>query len=93
MAALLSSTSRAKVDRVALESRAADHADQKPQLEQYFQKRGEDIFVATFIVTQNNQSKAFVSHCSWTETAHSLLRHTDRVAVQRRSTSQIVFVS
>lgn len=46
------------------QSRIADHADQKKQLDQWFKQRGEDIFVATFVVKQDNLSKTIASHCS-----------------------------
>lgn len=57
-----------------------DYAQQKQLLDKLHEKQGKDIFVASFIAKQNDDTGEVRSFCMWRENVDSLLPVTDRVA-------------
>lgn len=62
-------------------SLAEDYASQKNLLEKAHVARGEDIFVATYVLMKNDETERLISHCSWSKGVVSLLPKTDLVAM------------
>lgn len=70
----------ARVQRLWL---ARDYANQKDLLEQLAQKQNDDIFVATHMLTEHNQTKALTTYATWTEGVRALLPHADVIVFTR----------
>jgi len=70
---------------VAAINLAGIYKDQQIALAEYFEKNGEDIFVATFDVRQRGDDMAGIySWCVWTEGVLTLLPKTDVVIFSKR---------
>ena len=59
-----------------------DYAEQKELLEKLYEKKGEDVFVATFNIVQSPEGKLF-SYAAWGGTSESLFPETDMVFLVR----------
>jgi uncharacterized protein YtpQ (UPF0354 family) len=66
-----------------LQSQSQDYEGQKELLEELHDKTGEDVFVASFTMIQNNQTGALRSYCVWADGVRSLLPRTDQVLFMR----------
>jgi hypothetical protein len=62
-------------------SLADDYASQKNLLEKVHVARQEDVFVATYVLTKNNETGRITSHCSWSKGVISLLPKTELIAM------------
>jgi hypothetical protein len=60
--------------------RADIYEEQKRLLHQLHEAHGQDIFVATYLVTTPPDGGASVSVASWSEGVHAYLPETDRIA-------------
>ena len=63
--------------------RAEDYAAQKRMLDEINEKRGIDLFVATYALLEYEGRADLVSECTWSEGVETLLPETDRVALVR----------
>jgi hypothetical protein len=57
-----------------------DYIEQKEILDKLHQKRGEDVFVASYTILEEQETGNIVSHAVWGKDVHTLLPHTDRIA-------------
>ena len=68
--------------RLHLQSLGQDYAEQKDLLDKLHEKKGEDVFVASFSAIQAPDGRVF-SYATWTETTNSLLPKTDALVLGR----------
>jgi hypothetical protein len=66
-----------------LQTLGKDYADQKELLDKLYEKKGEDVFVATFNPVESPEGEVF-SYAAWNGNAASLLPETDMVVLLRR---------
>ncbi len=71
-----------------LQSRGSDYAEQKQLLEKVHETTGEELFVATYFITQDNNTGEYSTHCVWTENVSTLLPHTTKIAFLRQGEEQ-----
>ena len=58
---------------------ATEYGRQKQLLEALHDKRGEDLFVATYEGRMSENEREVLSYCAWTRDVVTLLPHTDRI--------------
>jgi hypothetical protein len=78
----------AELAMLRLQSLGQQHAEQKELLDAYYEKTGQDTFVATFSAAQNTQSGEVNSYCVWSAGVESLLPKTDLVYFFRPGRSE-----
>lgn len=62
---------------------ADDYADQKTLLDDLHDKHDIDLFVASFMLVQDNHAREEFSLCTWSEGVDALLPKSDRIALVR----------
>lgn len=62
---------------------AEDYADQKTLLDDLHDKHDIDLFVASFMLVQDNHAREEFSLCTWSEGVDALLPKSDRIALVR----------
>ena len=62
---------------------AEDYADQKTLLDDLHEKHDLDLFVASFMLAQDNHARQEFSLCTWSEGVDALLPKADRIALVR----------
>jgi hypothetical protein len=62
-----------------VETFGQDYAEQKALLEKLYEKRGEDIFVASFSSMEDKETKKIESFCVWSRDVLTLLPKTDLI--------------
>jgi len=62
---------------------ADDYADQKTLLDDLHDKHDIDLFVASFVLVQDNHARQEFSLCTWSEGVDALLPKSDRIALVR----------
>ncbi len=60
-----------------IESTGQDYAEQKAHLENFFEKKGIDIYVASFGTLQDKETKKIETYCVWSRDVEALLPKTD----------------
>jgi hypothetical protein len=70
-----------KLAKLKRQNLAEDYASQKNLLEKLHEKTGEDVFVATYTLTENKEKNRLTSLGSWTKGVDTLLPQTDIVAL------------
>jgi hypothetical protein len=63
-----------------LETDAGNYEEQKAVLEEQAQARGDDVFVASVLLTTDEATRVTASLCTWTEGVPTLLPRTDQIA-------------
>ena len=64
-----------------MQSSDQDYAEQKELLDQFHEKTGEDVFVASFSVMQHKDTGHHTSYCVWPEGPISLLPRAERIVL------------
>lgn len=64
---------------LSVQSIGNDYAEQEKVLEALLEKRGEDVFIASFSARQKPDDGEVTSFCVWSEGVDTLLPHTDQV--------------
>jgi len=59
--------------------RIIDYTEQKRLLEELYQKMGEDVYVASYVASENTETGKIRSHCVWGKGIVSDLPRTDRI--------------
>lgn len=70
------------LQQLHLQTLGHDYAEQTDLLDKLHEKKGEDVFVATFSAIQSPEGRLF-SYATWTETTNSLLPKTDILVLGR----------
>ena len=72
--------------------RAGALEDQKRLLDALHEKTGEDVFVASHVVTKHSATGVLSSYTTWSEGVHTLLPEADLIAFFRPATKETFFV-
>lgn len=71
---------------------AGEYADQQPLLQELFEKRGDDVYVASYSAAEQEGGSLF-SYCVWSEGVDSVLPRTDTLMLYRPEKDEHIAVS
>ena len=72
---------REQFDELKLKYLGGFYADQKQALEPILEKRGDAVFVASFMAFEHEETKRLRSYCTWSEGVDSLLPETQFITM------------
>lgn len=81
------------LSRLRFEDVANSYAVQKKLMDEMHERKGIDIFVASFMAFSKTQSDGVFSVSTWTEGVHALLPVTDSVILGRQGSTDMMTVS